>query len=289
MSNFVPPITVVMARYSLAEVLPAFDLSILFLQCFFAMLMLLGAAATPGMASHMTTNIKMEHFMYVLQVINTVTSAGGNIATRHMKKFHESVITWYANWSILLTSLLMIAISGKGLAIFYTFSEMSWLLLIVNGVTATTFQMARTKAYQLQKAAKLQLLTPTTTCMQFLADCMIFGVVYTNTQYFAFFALIFLNFAQAIEYFWELRSNAVLPETTGEAPNFDDNPDEEEKSNRELLDQQVAESDSSSTGTNLTYQTLVDGDILSNYKECSVKSGLKKARSIMKMPLDLQS
>jgi hypothetical protein len=147
MSNFVPPITVVMARFSLAEVLPPFDLWILFLQCFFAMVMLLGAAQTPGMTTHMTANIKMEHFMYVLQVVNTVTSAGGNIATRHMKKFHESVITWYANWSILLTSLLMVAISGKGLAIFYTFSEFSWLLLIVNGVTATTFQMARTKAY----------------------------------------------------------------------------------------------------------------------------------------------
>jgi len=32
----------------------------------------------------------------------------------------------------------------------------------------------------------------------------------------------------------------------------------------------------------------VDGDILSNYKDADyVKSGLKKARSIVKMPLDL--
>jgi hypothetical protein len=61
--------------------------------------------------------------------------------------------------------------------------------------------------------------------MQFLADCLVFGVVYTQTQYFAFFALIVLNFAQAVEYFWSL--SADPPQTTGETPNRQD---EEEKS-----------------------------------------------------------
>lgn len=58
---------------------------------------------------------------------------------RKMKGFHESVVTWYANWSILLSSMAIIAISGKGVTIFYTFSTFSWFLLFVNGFTATTF------------------------------------------------------------------------------------------------------------------------------------------------------
>ena len=66
---------------------------------------------------------------------------------RKMKTFHESVVTWYANWSIMLTSMFIIAINGQGLGIFYTFNTYSWSLLLINGITATTFQMARFKAF----------------------------------------------------------------------------------------------------------------------------------------------
>jgi hypothetical protein len=72
-----------------------------------------------------------------------------------MKRFHETVVTWYCNWSIMISSLLMMAIQGKGVAIFYTFDTTDWMLLLANGITATTFQMARFKAFQLQSAAKL--------------------------------------------------------------------------------------------------------------------------------------
>lgn len=97
----------------------------------------------------------MVNVMYGLQVFNAFTSAAGSIAMREMKKFHESVITWYANWAIMLSSMLIIAVQGKGIAIFYTFTMFSWVLVLINGITATTFQMARFKAYQLQNAAKL--------------------------------------------------------------------------------------------------------------------------------------
>jgi hypothetical protein len=66
-----------------------------------------------------------------------------------MKKFHGSVITWYSNWSIMISSLIMICVTRAGVGIFYSFSTLSWVLLLVNGVTATTEQMARFKAYQL--------------------------------------------------------------------------------------------------------------------------------------------
>jgi hypothetical protein len=54
--------------------------------------------------------------------------------------------------------------------------------------------MARFTAYKYQSAAKLQLLTPTTTFTQFLADCLIFKMAYSGPQYLIFGALISLNF-----------------------------------------------------------------------------------------------
>lgn len=47
----------------------------------------------------------------------------------------------------MLSSMAILALNGKGINIFYTFGAYSWLLLVINGFTATTFQMARFKAY----------------------------------------------------------------------------------------------------------------------------------------------
>lgn len=138
--------------------------------------------------------------MYFLQIFNAITSAGGSIVMRQMKNFHESVITWYANWSIMLSSILVIAVTGQGLGIYYTFSNYSWMLLFVNGFTATTFQMCRFKAFQLQNVAKLQLLTPVTTLIQFCADLILFHIAYSNTQYLGIALLVSLNLTQAVEF-----------------------------------------------------------------------------------------
>jgi hypothetical protein len=43
--------------------------------------------------------------------------------------------------------------------------------------------------------------------------------------------------------------------------------------------------------TNKTYHSLIDGEILSNYKEArsmSMRTGLKKSRSIAKIPFDIE-
>jgi hypothetical protein len=80
----------------------------------------------------------MKNVMYILCVFNAFSSAAGCVSMRQMKKFHGSVITWYSNWSIMISALLAIAVTGSGISIFYTFSSLSWFLLIVNGVTATT-------------------------------------------------------------------------------------------------------------------------------------------------------
>jgi drug/metabolite transporter (DMT)-like permease len=146
-AGFGPPVTVGMSSCFLGETFEFYEGVLMMLQMCCGFVVLFGASNASGMSWGKTGNVKMEQIMIGLQFFNCVTSAGGNIAMRKMKKFHESVITWYANWSILLSSMIIIAFTGKGYAIFYTFSIFSWLLLLINGFTATTFQMARFKAY----------------------------------------------------------------------------------------------------------------------------------------------
>jgi uncharacterized membrane protein len=140
----------------------------------------------------------MVSLMYVFLLISAMTTAAGTIAVRVMRDFHESVILWYATLAMLFAS--MFVVSFQGVAIFYSFSALSWLLLVVNGLTANTYQISRTKAYQRGNAAKLQVLAPTTTLCVFSADLLIFHVTYTETQYIGFGALIALTLVQSLEF-----------------------------------------------------------------------------------------
>ena len=103
----------------------------------------------------MTDNISMEHIMYGLQFLNAFTSAGGSIAMRKMKSFHVSVVSWYSDWTILITAGAMVAIDKNGLSVFYTFNSMSWSLLFLNGFTAVAFNVFRFQAFRLQEASKI--------------------------------------------------------------------------------------------------------------------------------------
>lgn len=145
-----PIFAVALAYCVLGETIRPFEGFILFLQLLCVIGVFWGAdgssGATPpgGLAAGAT----MVFFMYALQVFNTFTSAAGTISMRSMKGNHEgNVVTWYQTWCILVSSLMMMALQGSGFAVFYTFDTVSWLLLLVNGVTAVTFYIAQYKAY----------------------------------------------------------------------------------------------------------------------------------------------
>ena len=101
----------------------------------------------------------------------------------------------------------------------------------------------------------------------------------------------------------ETQEAPALPQTTtGETPDCKS----EEKSSEEAAATQTAllvnndakpvespekKTSSDDSATNKTYHSLVDGDILSNYKEArspSSRVGIKKIRSLAKLPLDLE-
>lgn len=105
-----PPMAVALAYCFLREKLKSSEVIVMFLQLIGVLLVVLGSSAFKPFkqSKNLTMNIKMEHIMYILQFLNAFTSAGGSIAMRHMKKFHVAVISWYSDWSILLSSLAII-------------------------------------------------------------------------------------------------------------------------------------------------------------------------------------
>ena len=58
--------------------------------------------------------------MYVLLTLSAFGSAGGTIAMRKMKKFHESTVPWYSNWVSLICSILIMLCFGQSFT--YLFS-----------------------------------------------------------------------------------------------------------------------------------------------------------------------
>ena len=74
---------------------------------------------------------------------------------RKMKKFHEAVVSWYLNWSIGLSSLIIILCVSRDFSAIANFDWVSWLLSFGTGLFALTSQTCRFIALELQKASKL--------------------------------------------------------------------------------------------------------------------------------------
>lgn len=61
-------------------------------------------------------------------IFNPFLGAGGTIVMRKMKKFHEAVVAFYLNWSIMLTNLLIVVVFGLGFQPIWNYSWYSWLI-----------------------------------------------------------------------------------------------------------------------------------------------------------------
>ena len=123
--------------------------------------------------------------LYILLMATPFLSAGGQIAMRKMKKFNDSVVSWYLQWSVLISSAIMMAIGHLPYTIFGQMDWIDWSLAFLCGAAQVFSETARFKALKLQKASALQMLIPLTTLFQFIFDITIFrdDVHYTNAQY----------------------------------------------------------------------------------------------------------
>ena len=84
--------------------------------------------------------------LYLLLFINPFLSATGTIAMRQMKKFSDSIVAWYQNISIMLSSLAIIFIQGSGFEIYKQFDWVSWVLMVSCAITSVFGTNLRFKA-----------------------------------------------------------------------------------------------------------------------------------------------
>ena len=104
-----PIITVVFAYLILKEIVMWFDVFICGLNFTAILTTILGADPDDNSDKLATPPFSMW-IIYALLLINPFLSSGGTIAMRKMKKFSEYVVSWYMNWCILLTALIILGI-----------------------------------------------------------------------------------------------------------------------------------------------------------------------------------
>ena len=117
--------------------------------------------------------------LYILLLLNPFLSAGGTIAMRKMKKFHDSVVSWYLQWAVLICCAIAMVSEGLSFSIYKEFDWQSWLLSVATAATSVYSETMRFKALKLQKASALQKLIPLTTLFQFVFDVALFHIHYT--------------------------------------------------------------------------------------------------------------
>ena len=91
----------------------------------------------------------MEYVLYISLCCNPFLTAGGSIAMRKMKKFHEAVVSWYLNWSIGLTSIIIVLACQQGFTPIVQFDWGSWMLSFATGFFGLTSQTCRFMALKL--------------------------------------------------------------------------------------------------------------------------------------------
>ena len=135
---------VFIAYFTLREKLRIFELCTMVLTC-----IALGIIIYSGHESDHEPIDLDEYVCYVLLFIQVLLVAGGTVALRKLKKFHESVLIWYTSWVTLLFSLVLVYATGHDLSIVTKFNYGDWLLIFATAVSSTTKQICKIKALQL--------------------------------------------------------------------------------------------------------------------------------------------
>ena len=114
-NNMAPPITVLLAFCLLKEKIKKFEMLMLAMTVSGILIVVIGGSSSDASASdglpvisHSTTLI-----LYGILFFNPVLSAFGTISMRKMKKFHEAVVSFYLNWSIGISSVIVVFALGQ--------------------------------------------------------------------------------------------------------------------------------------------------------------------------------
>ena len=155
-NNLSPLIVVVLAFFILKERIKGFEIAMIVMTVIGVLIVVIfqdpAAAEASGQEE---AGPVLNVILYIALFINPFLSAGGSIAMRKMKKFHLAVVSWYNNWAVGLTSLVVILCVSRDFSAIANFDWVSWLLSIATGFFAMSNQTVRFLALKLQKASKL--------------------------------------------------------------------------------------------------------------------------------------
>ena len=154
-NNMGPLVTLVFAYFLLKERIKRFEILMIALTVAGVLVVVISADPSASDSSTTATSSTFKYVLYGCLFCNPILVAGGSISMRKMKKFHEAVVSFYLNWSIGLTSLILVLALGLDFGVIARFDWVSWLLSIGTGLTALTSQTCRFIALKLQKASKL--------------------------------------------------------------------------------------------------------------------------------------
>jgi drug/metabolite transporter (DMT)-like permease len=143
-NNLGPPVTVLMAFIVLKERVKKFEILMITLTVAGILTVVVGGEQDPSTQDGMPTITKTTRYiLYGVLFFNPFLSAFGTISMRKMKKFHEAVVSFYLNWSIGITSLIVILALGQGFEPIAKFDWVSWLLSFGTGLSGVSSQTAR--------------------------------------------------------------------------------------------------------------------------------------------------
>lgn len=153
-NNMSPLVTLVLAFIILKERIKFFEIVMIVLLVSGIIVVVVSA---DGEAADSSSNISqtLVWVIYGALVMNPFMIAGGAIAMRKMKKFHDAVVSWYLNLSLGLLSVTACLVGGFFFAPVANFDWVSWLLIILCGFFALSSQTCRFMGLKRQKASKL--------------------------------------------------------------------------------------------------------------------------------------
>ena len=101
-----PLVTVVMAYLILKEKIQRFEIGVLF----FSVIAIIAFSITGDSEEALSKSSTPIWVYYIALSTVPFLAAGGTIAMRKMKKFHEAVVSWYLNLALLGCSLTVLLI-----------------------------------------------------------------------------------------------------------------------------------------------------------------------------------
>lgn len=123
------------------------------------------------------------YLLYIGLIANPILSGWGTVVMRKMKKSGDAVVSWYLQWAMLFTCLIIML--GEGVDSFHVFTYFdvwAWVICFFTGATSVYSETLRFKALKLHKASPLQKLFPLTILFQWIFDITLFGIHYSYIQ-----------------------------------------------------------------------------------------------------------